>query len=164
MDRQAMNDDFSKQRREVLIGTGALGLATLMGSAVAHAGEHEMMGGGMVHMHGGNPNQAMIDAFADCIKTSEQCIAHCLSMFKTGDTSTVDCAISVEQSLAFCRAHMTLASLDSPHLAAMCELAIKVCGDCEQECRKHEKKHSACKACADACAACVKECKVHLKA
>lgn len=33
------------------------------------------------------------------------------------------------------------------------------CKDCEDECRKHEKKHMTCKECADACAKCLAECK-----
>ncbi len=106
----------------------------------------------------------MTDAVNNCVKTGNACIAHCLDLIKAGDASIIDCLKSVQETVAFCGGHAYLSASDSKHLDAMCELAIKICGDCQKECEKHAKKHAECKACGEACAVCVKECKAHLKA
>ena len=41
----------------------------------------------------------------------------------------------------------------------MAAVVMDMCKACEDECRKHEKKHKSCKDCADSCAACYTECK-----
>lgn len=147
------DEKFDPERRNLLIGAGALGLGTLAAAAMG-----PFAGVAMAEEKSGGKRGALIDAIHGCLKTGESCIAHCLDSFKAGDTSMADCAASVTELLAFCAAHVRMASLDSKHLKEMSALAIKVCGDCEKECRKHE-KHPPCKACADACAACIKECK-----
>lgn len=163
---QASNDTqtgeaFSAGRRKVLIGAGALGLGALAAAATG-SGMPEAFAAGM-HHHG-KKNQAMTDAVNNCVKTGNACTAHCLDLIKAGDTSIIDCLRSVQETVAFCGGHTYLSAADSKHLDAMCELAIKICGDCQKECEKHAKKHAECKACGEACGACVKECKAHLKA
>ena len=163
MKTEVNNGSFSPERRDLLVGASALGVgalaATLAGGS-AFAAEHD-------HMHGahtGSEHEKMIKALHECMRTGDDCISHCMMEFKAGDTTMADCARLVTETGAFCSAHVKLASLNSAHLKEMCELSIKMCGDCEKECRKHEKKHATCKACADACAECIKECKAFLKA
>lgn len=162
MKEDSNNESFSADRRELLVGAGALGvgaLAATLGSGTAFAAN--------LHAHGhatGNKNAKMIAALHDCIRTGDDCVNHCLMEFQSGDTAMADCARKVIETGAFCLAHAKLATIDSSHMKQMCEINLKLCAECEKECRKFEKKHSTCKACADACAACIKECKAYLKA
>jgi len=149
-------------RREVLIGAGAIGIGALAtvatsGSMVASASESGM------HMKHGRNNKALTDALMHCVTEGEACIVHCLDVAKTGDTSLVDCQRSIQETVAFCRAHAYLATANSAYLDDMCKLGMKISGDCTKECKKHEKKHALCKSTGEACAACIKECKKHLK-
>lgn len=159
------NEPISNERRNLLVGAGTLGAGALVSSLLAgnaFAGEHEHM---MDHSrHTGSKHATMIAALHDCMRTGDACINHCLMEFKAGDTAMADCAKKVIETNAFCATHAKLASLESGHMKELCELSIKMCGECEKECRKHEKKHATCKACADACANCIKECKAFLKA
>jgi len=165
---EQMNDEPSLERRNVLKGAGILGLgalATTTAASMAGVSNAFAAEGQMHHGHAtGSKNAKMIAALHDCIRTGDECIHHCLMEFKAGDSAMADCARIVMQTGAFCAAHAKLVTLESAHMKEMCELSIKLCTDCEKECRKHEKKHSTCKACADACAACIKECKAYLKA
>lgn len=140
-------------RREMMIGAGALTLAAM--TKVAMAAEHEHA----AHDHAGSKkNVKLIKAAADCIQTGQSCVRHCLDLLGQGDKEMAACAISVNQMLAICTAIEQLASFDSKHLAKLAKVAVEVCKECETECRKHEQKHAECKACADACAVCLKEC------
>jgi len=153
------NEEISQDRRDVLIGAGAAGLGVLAAAATSSTAWAEGMGG---HQHHAMASQTkdLAAALHHCVATSEICIDHCLDMFKSGDTTLADCAIIVQETMAFCEAHAKLASYNSKHLKAMNELGIKVCETCEKECRKHE-KHASCKACADACVDCIKACKAY---
>lgn len=156
-----LNEEISSERRSVLIGAGMLGAGVLASAATAtsaFAGDHK-------HGHNtGGKHAKMVALLHECIRTGDVCIQHCLMEFKAGDTAMADCAKVVLETGAFCAAHAKMAALESARMKEMCELSIKMCADCEKECRKHEKKHSSCKDCADACAACIKECKAFLKA
>lgn len=143
------------ERREMLKTV----LATAVGaiSTAALAGEHDH------HSHGApgaaSRNAGLIAASADCLKTGEACLAHCLYLLGNGDTSVAACAQSVNELLASCTALMKLAGQDSKFVPALAKVAAEVCASCEKECRKHADHHPECKACAESCAACVKECK-----
>ncbi|MCF7822044.1 MAG: Csp1 family four helix bundle copper storage protein [Mariprofundaceae bacterium] len=156
-----LNEEVSSERRSVLIGAGMLGAGALASAATvssAFAGDHK-------HSHKtGGKHARMVALLHECIRTGDVCIQHCLMEFKAGDTAMADCAKIVLETGAFCTAHARMATLESTRMKEMCELSIKMCSDCEKECRKHEKKHASCKDCADACAACIKECKAFLKA
>lgn len=161
---QIENPDLD--RRSMLKGAGVLGLGALASTA-AIGGIGEALAGEHTHHHGhatGSKNAKMISALHECMRTGDECVSHCLMEFKAGDTAMADCARIVLQTGAYCEAHAKLVAFGSAHMKDLCELSIKMCTDCEKECRKHEKKHSTCKACADACAACIKECKAFLKA
>lgn len=100
----------------------------------------------------------LIDAAADCVKTGEACVAHCVTVLSEGEKEMAACQATVLETLAICAALQQLANLNSPHLAKVAAVARDICKDCETECRKHESKHSICKDCGDACAACAKQC------
>lgn len=153
------NDQFSEQRRAMLKGAGALGATALAATALGSGAMAAGMEGHHHHVTGGK-HLELAKSLHHCVATAEACIDHCLDSFKTGDTSLADCAISVQETMAFCTAHAKLASYNSKYLKAMIELGLEVCSDCEKQCRKHE-KHPECKACADACAACIKACKAY---
>ena len=142
------------ERRDVL-KTAAAAVAGAMSTAALAAAGHEH------HDHGGMAmrNAALIAASADCVKTGEACLAHCIYLMGNGDKSMAACAQSVNELLATCTALMKLAGQDSRYVPALAKVAAEVCANCEKECRNHADHHAECKACAESCASCVKECK-----
>lgn len=137
-------------RRELLLGGMALAGAAAVGHA--QAGEHE-------HHHGAPAQAGLAAAAADCIQKGEVCLNHCLDMLGQGDKVMAACAKSVSEVLAVCAALQQLANQNSQHTAKFAALAMDVCKQCEDECKKHADKHESCKACGESCAACYKECK-----
>jgi Cys-rich four helix bundle protein (predicted Tat secretion target) len=134
-------------RREVLVGAGALALAAVAKAAPKDkSAETQKRGSGM---------QPLIDASADCLKKGEACESHCFTMLGGGDASMAACAMAVRDMLASARAVMTLASAGSKHTRAVAKARADICKDCEVECRKHA-QHPPCHDCAEACAACSK--------
>ena len=140
-------------RRDLLLGAGAVA-AALVSQSAQSADDHSQH----AHHQAGPANKALLAAAADCVRTGQVCIDHCLELFAEGDKSTAACARSVNQLVPVCEALQELAALNSKYLARYARVALDMCKDCEDECRKHEKEHQACKDCADACAACAKEC------
>jgi Cys-rich four helix bundle protein (predicted Tat secretion target) len=143
-------------RRDFFTAAGAAGLMAVATSALAEE-SHEHMN--HAHMGGSMPNQALVDSAVACTKAGLACINHCLDSFAAGDISMAGCARNVDQMNNCCGTLAKLASVGSPHLAAMAKIAMAICQDCEKECRKHADHHAVCKACADACAACADECR-----
>ena len=144
-------------RREMLKGAaGGLMLAAAGNSVFAAEGSQHSS---HQHMHGMSKNQSLIDAAADSIKKGMACLQHCIELMSMGDAELGKCATKVNDMLAVCTAIEQLASYNSLHLAKMAKVAMDVCKDCENECRKFEKKHDVCLASAESCAACFNECK-----
>lgn len=144
-------------RRELLLGAAAMAAVTTTGSAFAQTHEHKHE-----HKHGGAPkrNNGLIKSSADCVAAGQVCVHHCLVMMGEGDKSLAACALGVSDLIATCSTLQHLAAAESPYLAEMAKLTMKVCEDCEKECKKPEvAKHEECRACGEACAACYKECK-----
>lgn len=143
------------ERRDVLKTVAATVAGAISGSALAAQHDHGH------HDHAGmnKRNAALIAASADCLKVGEACLAHCLYLLGNGDKEMAACAQSVNEMLASCTALMKLAGQDSRYVPALAKVAGEICANCEKECRKHEKHHEECKACAESCAACLKECK-----
>lgn len=135
-------------RRDLLIGTGAMLTTMLTHSAFASTAKH-------AH-HRGKKYENIIDSGFHCLKKAKLCIQHCLDNF--GDASLADCAANVQVMYAVCSTMTQLAASESVHLNDYLKICIKVCKDCEAACRVHENVHVACKECADACARCAKEC------
>jgi Cys-rich four helix bundle protein (predicted Tat secretion target) len=99
------------------------------------------------------------EAAAQCVRSGEICLQHCLDLLGTGDTSLAACARLVTQMLAVCTAVGPIAAANSRYMPITARLCLEVCTDCERECRKHAEHHAVCKACADACAAAVEAAK-----
>lgn len=95
--------------------------------------------------------RALADAASGCVRAGEACLQHCLDLLATGDTSLADCARTVTQMLAVCRAVGPIADAGSRHLPALASLCQAVCTDCVEACRKHAEHHAVCKACLEAC-------------
>jgi Cys-rich four helix bundle protein (predicted Tat secretion target) len=130
-------------RRDVLVGAGALALA-----AVAKAAPKDKPAE-TAHQHGGP--QPLVDAAADCLKKGEVCEQHCFTLLGSGDTTMAGCAMAVRDMLASVRSLFTLASAGSKHTKSIAKACAEICKDCEAECKKHADKHPPCKDCMDAC-------------
>jgi len=136
-----------KRREALMAGAGMLSSAWF-GEGIALAAEEPAPAN--------TAQAAFLQAVNGCIGAGQTCLQHCLQMFAGGDTSLAKCAEAVNLMLAMCRATGTFVVSDSRYRAQVIQLCTSVCGDCEHECRKHEKEHAICKACADACATTVK--------
>lgn len=142
-------------RRELLLSSLAMAGAAVVGNAQAAEHKHDMH----EHHHDAAANNVAVAATAaDCLQKGEVCLNHCLDLWAQGEKDMAACAKSVNQLVAMCGALQQLANQNSKHLQKLATVAMAVCKECEQECRKFE-KHETCKACADSCAACYKECK-----
>lgn len=143
-------------RRDWLLAAGGLMAVGMTG--MAHADDMQHMHD---HHHPAGPRkyQALETSTAECRTAGEACLAHCLELLAQGDTTMAACAQNVNQMLAVCDALGRLAAQQSKYTPRLAALTADLCKDCEAECRKHEKEHAECKACADACAACLKECR-----
>ena len=93
----------------------------------------------------------------DCVVKGQQCVAHCLVVFKEGDLTLADCANKVNQMVPICQAFSYQLAANSPYVKSLSSVCRQACNDCEDECRKHEDKHQECKDCAEACAQLVAE-------
>ena len=138
-------------RRELLLSGVALASAAIVGKTQA-AETH-------AHHHHTTVNTNLILATADCVQKGQVCLSHCLTLLGQGDKEMATCAQSVNQMLAVCGALQQLASQKSSYLARQAKIAMDVCKQCEDECKKHADMHDECKACMESCAACYKECK-----
>ncbi len=140
-------------RRELLLGVAGLAAAATAGSVFAdevHAG-HE-------HHHGMSMrNDSLIDAATDCQLKASICLQHCIVSLGQGEKELAACAQSASQVIAMCAALQQMAAAQSKYLPQLAKVAMSVCKDCEEECKKTQ-KHPECKACMDACVACYKEC------
>lgn len=144
-------------RRELLLGASALAFtATTSGTAFAAGGhKHDE------HHHEGAGD--LLKALAHCDVEAKLCSAHLYDVIKEGDNSVVDCQKALISMMDVCRATGTLATTDSSAFKAILGVAISTLKECENECRKHEKKHEICKTTADSCVECVKACKKAMK-
>jgi Cys-rich four helix bundle protein (predicted Tat secretion target) len=145
-------------RREILQGGVALSAAVFAG--MAHA--EEMEGHEHEHMHhshdGGADYFELAHAATHCVLFGEACLGHTLEMLGQGEKEMAACARSVEEMLSASNMLRQLATWKSPFVPRMAKVVMDICKVCEDECRKHEKKHKACHDCAEVCAACSREC------
>jgi len=157
MEKINSENDFSKSRRDILLGATAVATAaSLSTSGTASASMDH-------HMHAiPASRQKVINASLGCVKAGQECIQHCIDMFKMKDTSMAECIDAAQEMLATCTAISQLASYDSRHLKEFAATCIKVCEDCKDACDEHADKHRACKACSDSCADCIKACKDYI--
>ncbi len=145
-------------RRELLLGVTAMATAAIAGKAFAAEHEHEHAGKEMAHEHSSAHHDKLIAAAADCVLKANLCLQHCIVAMGKGEKDLAACAKSSSQVAAICTALQQLASADSKQLPQLAKVAMEICKDCEEECKKTE-RHPECKACKEACAACYQECK-----
>jgi Cys-rich four helix bundle protein (predicted Tat secretion target) len=140
-------------RREFIAAATTVAAAASASQAFAQG----MMGGEMEEpMH--PPKYKALEAETlKCVGTGNDCLRHCLSMYKMKDTSMSDCADAAFQLVAACAALNTLASVNSEHTGHLAKAVAMVCRDCEKACEKYPKVVE-CKTCGDACKACAAEC------
>lgn len=139
-------------RRELLVGGIALAGVAMAGSAQAATHDHG-------HQHGAAASGALTLAISDCIQKGEVCLNHCIDLLGQGEKDMAACARTVSEMLAVCGALQQLANQNSKQLARMAAIAMDVCKQCEDECKKHAAKHESCKACGESCADCYAECR-----
>jgi len=143
-------------RRELLKGVAAI-IATASASQ-ALAAEADHTGMHHDHEHKANKYQKLLDSASDCVLKAQVCLQHCLVKMGQGEKELAACAQSASLVITICGTLQQLAVADSKHLTQMAKLAMDICKDCEDECKKTD-KHPECKACGEACVACYKECK-----
>jgi Cys-rich four helix bundle protein (predicted Tat secretion target) len=96
-------------------------------------------------------------ACAKCVLTANDCMRHCLGMYKMKDTSMAGCADAAFQVIAGCGALEALSSVNSEHTGHLAKTVAMICKDCQKECEKWPKVIE-CKTCGEACKACAAEC------
>lgn len=143
-------------RRELLQGTAALSVAAL--ATLTQAAEKQKPAAmGHMHHHHGAPYAELAHAATHCVMIGEACVGHCLQLLGEGKKEMAACAKSVEQLMSVCNSLRQLSTWNSPYVPRLAKVAMDMCKECEDECRKH-KEHQPCLDCADVCAACYKEC------
>ncbi len=147
-------------RREILQGSAAFSIAAVAGMARAASKPAKERGHEAMHHHDSGPGYGeLAHAATHCVMFGEACIDHCLTLLGEGDKEMAACAKSVEHMMSACTMLRQLATWKSSYVPRMAAVVMDMCKACEDECRKHEKKHKSCKDCADSCAACYTECK-----
>ncbi|WP_061224421.1 four-helix bundle copper-binding protein [Leptospira weilii] len=104
-------------------------------------------------------DRKILEAASKCALSSEICLTHCDESLSSGDTMLADCLKAVKDTLALCKAFVSLGSSHSPFAKEIAAICIKACEVCEKECRVHESHHEICKNCADSCRECIMELK-----
>ena len=138
-------------RRELLLGAAAMAAAATTSRVFAAGHEHE-------HQHSTvSPYDKLIAAAADCTLKANLCLQHCIVLLGKGETDMAACARSASQAAAICTALQQLAFSNARQLPQLAKVAMDICKECEEECKKTE-RHPECKACKEACIACYKEC------
>lgn len=140
-------------RREFIAAAGTATAVASTSQAFAQA-----MGGGETEDMHPPKYKALEKTSIECVATGNDCLRHCLGMYKMKDTSMADCADSVFQLVAVCDALAALAAVNSEHTGHLAKVVEMVCNDCKKECDKFP-KIAVCKACGDACKACAEECR-----
>lgn len=147
-------------RRDMLFTTGSMIASATLGSIACGANpavaQSNPNAPAQPHHHGGDG--ALSDAAHACMTKGEACIAHCIAMLTSGDTSMAGCMKTVHEMQAVMEGLAAAAASGSRHLPALARVAMEFCKDCEAECRKHADKHVVCKECADACARTIAAC------
>lgn len=111
------------------------------------------------HQHASvSPYDKLIAAAADCTLKANLCLQHCIVLLGKGETDMAACARSASQAAAICTALQQLAFSNAKQLPQLAKVAMDICKECEDECKKTE-RHPECKACKEACIACYRECK-----
>ena len=140
------------ERREFIAAMGAAAAAASVSSAFAEEGA-----GAHVHHHP-PMYKALSEAAGKCVVDGDSCLRHCFGMLSMNDTSMADCTKASFDVIAGCRALETLASVNSPHTAALAKAVEQMCAACKKECDKFP-QYSECVAMGASCKTCGEECR-----
>lgn len=145
------NSENSSRRHLLkgLLATAAVAAATPALAKKEHAHHHHNMS---------KINKALVDIANQCTQHGDECIDHCIELFKSGDTTVAKCAETVNEMIVMCHALAKMGTYQSEQLVAVAKICIDVCEICAEECGKHT-EHAQCKACEESCLECIKECK-----
>lgn len=148
-----MSDDSTietKSKRNLLKGLVAAS-AIMATGPVLSAQDHS-------HHQMTKINKALVDIANECRQHGDECIDHCIELFKSGDTSVAKCAETVNEMIVMCNTLAKMGTYQSEQLVAIAKICIDVCEVCAKECSKHS-EHPQCKACEESCLECIEECK-----
>lgn len=104
--------------------------------------------------------QQLIRVLNECKATCENCADACLGESQV--SHMVNCIRTDTVCAKVCDATASILAVSYKNYAPLLEYCISVCGDCADECEKHEHEH--CQLCARNCRACMEACKNYLKA
>jgi len=144
------------ERREFIttLGVGAVGLVAA-GQALAEGASMSGMAG-MEGMHAPQ-YKALEDTSLHCIKTSNDCLRHCIGMLAMKDYSMTGCINTAYQVAVACTALHALSAVNSPAVPSFAKAVAQVNAACQKECEKYPDV-AECRACAEACKANRAEC------
>jgi Cys-rich four helix bundle protein (predicted Tat secretion target) len=103
-------------------------------------------------------NKELADAAAECVRTGNVCLEHCLTLLRSGDKSIAKCSATVAQLVPMCRALEALAIQDATQLKAHAATCGRVCRECEVACKVHASHHESCRRCMESCQRCGAAC------
>ncbi len=104
--------------------------------------------------------QHLIRVLNECKVTCENCTNACLG--ESNVTQMVDCIRNNIVCAQICGTTASVLTVSFDNYVPLLEYCISVCGNCAEECEKHE--HDHCQLCARNCEACMEACKNYLKA
>ena len=137
-------------RREFIAAAGTVAAVASTSQAFAQMAAEEP------DMHPPKYKALEVEA-VKCVGTGNDCLRHCLGMYKMKDTSMAACADTAFQLVAACDALAALAAVNSEHTGHLAKTVAMICRDCQKECEKFPKV-AECKTCGEACKACAAEC------
>lgn len=104
----------------------------------------------------------MMNPYKDCIKSCIECFIACEACLTTSlqskEAKEMAACIQLERQCAdMCKTAVSLMLHQSTHAQRLCEMCIKACQQCAQECAKHN-NHAYYRHCMRACEQCAQEC------
>ena len=156
-------------RREMILSTGSMVVSASFGALACGGGNAVAQNtpksptptaAAPAHVHGPNGIGAggLAEAAYGCIGKGQSCLAHCIGMLATGDTTMAGCVQAVHDMHAVMVGLGAAAASGSRHLKDLARVSMQFCQDCEAECRKHADTHVVCKECMEACQRTIAEC------
>lgn len=104
-------------------------------------------------------NDDLIHALAECIASSEYCMAQSLKV--ENPKIMADCIQAGWDCSTLCASTLHLLSRDSKKSQMILRECIEMCKECEMSCRKYDEAYS--QICADACQRCYLACEEYIE-
>ncbi|MDT0643643.1 four-helix bundle copper-binding protein [Zunongwangia sp. F363] len=103
-------------------------------------------------------NEKFIHALGNCINHCNYCADACLD--EDDLKKMVPCIRTDKVCSEACAALAQILAIDGANVTGLVEYCKQVCGECADECEKHDSQH--CQDCAKACRECEKACEEFL--